>query len=343
MKNCMRFDITRHWYQKRLTVLTALLLPFSWLFRLVVFIRRSLYQKNIFKQYQLPVPVIIVGNITVGGTGKTPFVIWLARYLQTLGLKPGILTRGYGGNAKEVLDVTLNSTAEQVGDEALVLKQRTQCPVFVSKSRVAAGKALLAKYDCDIIICDDGLQHYALARDIECVLIDRFRGFGNQQMLPAGPLREPLTRLSSVDVVVDDVSLQMSSLVSLNNNETVPLTQFTGQRVHAVAGIGYPEQFFQQLRDQGVNVIAHAFTDHHAFQKNDLTFHDELPIIMTEKDAVKCRHFALPNTWYLPIEITPSPQCIEKLHFKIEHLRGEKHAETESDFQNNTCRKYLGR
>ncbi|MFZ3067317.1 MAG: tetraacyldisaccharide 4'-kinase, partial [Gammaproteobacteria bacterium] len=199
----MSFDLTKHWYQRQLSWVSLLLLPFSWLFHLIVMARRGMYRSGILKTHSVPVPVIIVGNIAVGGTGKTPFVIWLVDYLKQQGYRPGIISRGAGG-ARQTNPylVKTNDHPCKVGDEALLLANHTNCPLVIGVDRVAAARFLLAQSDCNIIISDDGLQHYALRRDVELVIVDGVRRFGNQQLLPAGPLRESIKRLEGVDAVI---------------------------------------------------------------------------------------------------------------------------------------------
>lgn len=311
------------WYQGGLAVLP--LLPLSWLFRCVVAVRRWFYKKEILKINRFSVPLVVVGNITVGGTGKTPFVIWLSQFLRDAGYRPGIVLRGYGGNATEWPQrVDSDSDPLLVGDEAVLLYQRCRCPTAVGPDRSAAVNALLQDGKCDIIISDDGLQHYAMGRDIEVVIVDGQRRFGNGKLLPAGPLREPVTRLSDVDLVIvnggetreGESSLTVSGcyLYNLHNrSRRVELSQFAGEAVHAVAGIGNPQRFFEFLSSAGVAVIAHPFADHHAYQASELMFGDEKAVLMTEKDAVKCAHFVNENVWVVAIEMAPSAQVEEQL------------------------------
>ena len=305
------------WYKPQLT--RWLLSPFSALYRLVIALRKRCYLLGIFKQHRVPVPVIIVGNISVGGTGKTPFVIWLTQQLQQQGFKPGIISRGYGGNANNYpLEVDKDSDPAIVGDEPILIARQTSAPMVVSPKRIDAANYLLEHHHCDLIIADDGLQHYALARNIEIVIVDAERQFGNQFCLPAGPLREPLSRLQSVDFIVyngktnhpsDAFNMTLSTKLAVNlsdNRISKELTEFSGQDIHAVAGIGNPTRFFNQLTAFAINVIPHEFNDHHPFQKEDIHFNDTKTILMTEKDAVKCQHLASNNMWYVPIEVTVS-------------------------------------
>tara|TARA_R110001583_G_scaffold177418_2_gene332541 strand:+ start:48747 stop:49736 length:990 start_codon:yes stop_codon:yes gene_type:complete len=301
------------WYQPQ--PFRWLLWPLSLFYQAILQLRNGLFHRGILKQRYLPVPVIIVGNITVGGTGKTPFVIWLAKQLQQAGYRPGIISRGYGGKAESYPQkVTPDSKPSIVGDEPIIISRHTFCPMVVAPDRVAAGKMLLQDYDCNIIISDDGLQHYALGRDIEIVIVDGQRQFGNKLCLPAGPLREPLSRLTQVDFIVEnhgsgsaDYTMSLAQLHAINlvdPTKKQALSSFIGQSVHAIAGIGNPQRFFDQLSSQGLKIISHPFNDHHLFQSKDLNFNDNQPILMTEKDAVKCQLFANSNTWYIPIEAT---------------------------------------
>jgi tetraacyldisaccharide 4'-kinase len=306
----------RHWYRSSHDLLTLLLLPLSGIFRCLVSFRRFLYRKKILKSERFPVPVIVVGNITVGGTGKTPFVIWLVQLLKQKGFKPGIVSRGVGGKQqREPRWVNSESNVREVGDEAMLLAKRSQCPVVIGIDRVAAVKELLAKTDCNIVLSDDGLQHYRLARDIEIAIVDAARGLGNQSFLPAGPLRESAQRLQEVDFVLSQESkniegkksqfplgfhLAGENLFSVHDERnTMPLKNLSQQTFHAVAAIGNPQRFFSTLRSHGLKIIEHVFPDHYQYQKEDLNFADDFPIVMTEKDAVKCRDFLNPKCWYL--------------------------------------------
>jgi tetraacyldisaccharide 4'-kinase len=300
-------------YRRSLTLPAILLLPLSWIFKSLVTVRRFLYRHKIIRSFHFPVPIIIVGNITVGGTGKTPLVIWLAHFLKTKGFNPGIVTRGVGGK-KQVLPmhVTHDTAPHVVGDEAVLLKERTGCPLVVCIDRVAAVKDLLAHSDCDVVITDDGLQHYRLKRDIEIAVMDAERQLGNRCFLPAGPLRESSSRLKEVDFVVQHGDAQPGILAMqltgddvvqvIDRSVKIALRDFTQRKVHAVAGIGHPNRFFAVLRAQGFEVIEHVFPDHHLYCFDDFQFNDALPIMMTEKDAVKCRAFADQRFWYLPVD-----------------------------------------
>ncbi len=303
------------WYNSKTTFLAILLLPLSYIFKIIVSARKLLYKCKILKSYKAKVPVIIVGNITVGGTGKTPLVIWLAKFLRSQGLKPGIISRGYGGEKQnQPIEVNLNSSTKIVGDEAILLKERSSCPVVVCTDRVKALNKLLSISNVDIIISDDGLQHYKLQRDIEIAVVDAERQLGNKHFLPAGPLREAPSRLKSVDFVIQHgkassggLSMQLvaNNIAAVQDAEiNMPIKDFTNKIVHAVAGIGNPRRFFQDLRAKGFEVIEHIFPDHYAYCAKDFDFQDKFPILMTEKDAVKCKPFADKRFWYLPCDVS---------------------------------------
>lgn len=299
----------RLWYQKN--HFCYFFTPFSALYRLAISVRSFSYCIGLKKIYRAPVPVIVVGNLTVGGTGKTPLVITLAQFLTTQGYRPGIVSRGYGGKRNTpTLLVTADSDPTIAGDEPVLIARHSQCPLIVANRRVAAVKQLLDQHQCDIIISDDGLQHTALARDIEIVVIDGQRRFGNGFCLPAGPLREPLQRLKQVDFKVvrggevnaDEYAMRFipGNIYNLVDPSLI-LHPDNYPLVHAVAGIGNPQPFFNQLRQLGFRIIEHPFPDHHAYQTSDLNFGDDLPVIMTEKDAVKCLRFKDPRHWCLSI------------------------------------------
>jgi tetraacyldisaccharide 4'-kinase len=312
-------DIERHWYRSSYTALSCLLMPFAVLFGLIIAVRRQFYRWHVFKISKLNVPVIVVGNITVGGTGKTPFVIGLVAFLKAHGFQPGIISRGYGGQFSKVPQfVDEQASPASVGDEAVLLAKRAQCPVVIAADRVAAANMLLQKTTCNIIISDDGLQHYRLGRDIEIVMVDHQRQFGNQLLLPAGPLREPVSRLKQIDFVVTQPALQEDYVVSVKQATIQkPLTDFQQTRVHAVAAIGNPQRFFSSLREKNIDIIEHVFPDHYLYQAHDLNFNDNLPILMTEKDAVKCTHFADARCWFVPISVQISDEWGERVLQKL--------------------------
>ena len=320
--------LDHYWYSRN--VIAWLLLPLASLYCGLTYLRRRLYAMGMLRQVKTSVPVIIVGNITVGGTGKTPFLIYLCQYLKKLGYTPGIISRGYGGQSKVYpLCVTNEVTVNQVGDEPFMIAQRTACPVVVGPDRIADIALLQDKYQCDIVIADDGMQHYRLQRDAEIAVVDANRQFGNGYCLPAGPLREPVTRLKSVDMIISNggkdnqLSFQVipGDLVSLmNKNKSTPLTEFSGKTVHAVAGIGNPQRFFDLLESYSITLITHPFPDHHVYKPSDFFFSDDLPVLMTEKDAVKCFAFKLDKSWYLPIDVELSQLAQDRLSQLIEQV-----------------------
>ncbi len=302
------------WYKD--AFLGILLLPLAYVFSDIVRVRRFLYRKGFLKSHTLPVPVIVVGNITVGGTGKTPLVIWLAELLLASGYKPGIISRGYGGLSETWPQVVnKHSDVKKVGDESLLIAKQTCLPVVVGPSRVESAKRLLDGFDCNVILSDDGLQHYKLDRDIEIAVIDGERRFGNGYCFPAGPLREPIERLNSVDFTVvngdkyadHEVSMRLvgDTAVNILTDEQKPLQQFQGLDCHALAGIGNPERFFKLLETNGLSCTTHSFPDHYPFGRDDIEWGDDKPVLMTEKDAVKCTGFAKPYHWYVPVKAVP--------------------------------------
>lgn len=293
----------------------CLLLPLSWLFALLSACRRWLYRTGVLSSHRLPVPVIVVGNISVGGVGKTPVVLWLAEQLSRAGYRPGILSRGYGG--QRTGEVVAGSDPVLMGDEPVLLAQRSGCPVWVDPDRVRAGIALLQDYPaCNVLICDDGLQHYALQRTIEIAVVQRPRGLGNGHLLPAGPLREAPSRLAQVDLVIESgelpavadavhgFQLQLRSgnwLAVSDPSRQMPMEAFRSSPLLAIAGIGHPQRFFNTLLQQGLHFETRVFADHHAYTQQDFAGTSQKTILMTEKDAVKCRHLGLVNAWYLPV------------------------------------------
>lgn len=343
MAGGLKASLPRLWFQRRLAPSLWPLLPLSWLFRLLVALRRALFRIGWLPSFRLPVAVIVVGNLTVGGSGKTPLVLWLATKLQEYGMRPGIISRGYGGKAGQgVLEVRPDSDAELVGDEPLLLARRSCVPVVVGQSRVAAGKALLLAHpECNVIISDDGLQHYRLERTVELVVLDG-RGVGNGQLLPAGPLREPVLRLAGVTAVVRNgagaAGGEMESVVpafpmrlladafySLNDRgHACRAADLRGKPLHAVAGIGDPARFFAQLTALGLEFEAHPFPDHHAYRQADLAFANGCVLLMTEKDAVKCAGLALPEAWVLPVEacVDEAPDGRSLMDLILEKLNG---------------------
>ena len=324
-------SVTDSWYKPDGGWTTALK-PLSWLFAWLAGRRKQRYlQRN---RWSPPVPVVVVGNITVGGTGKTPLVTALVTALQGRGYRPGIISRGFGARkGGEPVWVTPGSDPARVGDEPVMLARQLNVPLVVDADRVRAARYLLSHCDCDLIIADDGLQHYNLQRHIELLVLDGDRLFGNRLCLPAGPLREPLARMGQVDLILINTSsatptlpelgdvgapcpehfcfsLKPSALVSVSG--TMQPAPGVG-RVHGVAGIGHPERFFNTLRSLGYDVISHPFPDHHPFTPADITFDDNLPVLMTAKDAVKCTAFATDRHWYLPVTAEVPTPCLEQL------------------------------
>lgn len=313
----MQEFIQNAWRRKD-AIFYVVLVPLSWLFVLITALRRKLYQFNILKSYALPVPVIIVGNINVGGSGKTPVVIWLVEQLKKNGYKPAVISRGYGGSVSLPTSVDANSQANVVGDEPVLIASRAQCPVWVGAGRVHVANELLKAYpECDVVISDDGLQHYRLKRDIEIAVVDADSSKNNARPLPAGPLREPLERLNTVDAVIYngqksahesvDSAYQMQLVGQqfynlADSNMTATASDFKQKSVKALAGIGKPERFFEHLRKLGLTFASVSFDDHYAFTAQDLAKIDCDVLIMTEKDAVKCKPFAQPHHWVLPVE-----------------------------------------
>jgi tetraacyldisaccharide 4'-kinase len=324
----------RSWYRRG--AIAWLLWPVSLLFGVLVFLRRFLYFIRILKSRHPGIPVIVVGNVTVGGSGKTPLVLWSAEFLKAKGFSPAIVSRGYGGSSETPRAATIADDAAEVGDEPILLSRRSGCPVWVGADRLAVIAAMrAANPDVNLVILDDGLQHYRLRRDLEIAVVDA-RGLGNGFLLPAGPLREPAWRLRTVDAVVanglsrkEDFSMVLvgDTLHRMTDSrDRQPLKAFAGQKVHAVAGIGDPKRFFLQLGAAGVKVQPHPFPDHHAFKPRDLEFGDDLPVLMTEKDAVKLRSAARPNWWVLPVTARPDAAFGDWLLRKTDEWRRSKAA-----------------
>jgi tetraacyldisaccharide 4'-kinase len=345
--------IDRHWYKRG--PVSYLLLPVSWLFCSVVAIRRSCYRLALLKSYRLSAPVIVVGNISVGGTGKTPLVACIVKHLRSAGYRPGIISRGYGGRAHSwPQPVTAKSDPVQVGDEPVLLASHCDCPISVGPDRIRDATNLIEEHDCNVIVSDDGLQHYRLRRDIEIVVMDGERGAGNGHCLPAGPLREPQSRLKSADYIVTTGAaaivttgaaaivttgaaaaettgatvnvyrseLEIVGVENLQTGEQRALDSFTGAPVHAVAGIGNPQRFFSRLRAARLSVIEHPFADHSAFEAADIQFDDDLPVLMTEKDGVKCRSFAGSRHWQVVVEARVPEELLQHITEKLRRING---------------------
>ncbi len=317
--------IEKVWFDSHLAkwILVPLLLPFSAIFWLLSLLRRLSFKLGMSESHQLSKPVIVVGNIGVGGNGKTPMVIYLVEFCRSLGLTPGVISRGYGGQAPHYpYFLTANSTPLEAGDEPVLIRERCQVPVAVGSDRIASAQLLIEK-GCDIIISDDGLQHYRLQRTVELIIVDGKRLFGNGLLLPAGPLREGQWRLPKSDLVIYngkaaasstnafesiDMTLAAKELCNLKTGECIALAEFitSYKRVNAIAGIGAPQRFFDTLKKHNFDISnQQSFVDHHSFTLDDFTaFDDNIPLLMTEKDAVKCRDFCKSNWWYLPVDAT---------------------------------------
>ena len=328
----MRDRLERLWYESGSG---ALLAPLAWVYAALTGARRGAYRLGLQRPRRLTRPVVVVGNLTVGGTGKTPLTIYLARELGAARLKVAIVSRGYGRRSGDARYVHADSDWRDVGDEPVIIARRTGCPTMVAADRVAAARTLIAR-GAEVILSDDGLQHLRLGRDCEIVVIDGSRGFGNGRLLPAGPLREPAAALGRADVVVVNgeathgaleralpagtltMRLVAQPAVRLDGRGLPSeLDSFRGRRVHAVAGIGNPQRFFRELSAHGLEVITHPFPDHHPFTASELAFADELPILMTEKDAVKCAPFANARLWCVPVSAAFSDSDAQALRARV--------------------------
>ena len=322
--------LQHYWY--RLSPLHLLLFPVSLIFRALAALRRFFYRSGILASVKLPIPVVVVGNISVGGTGKTPLTLWLAQQLIENGWHPGIVSRGYTKSTKQKKtphEVSIDDASDEVGDEPLLMAQRSLCPVWIGGNRPAAALALLhAHPECDIILSDDGLQHYRLRRDAEIVVVDGARRFGNGLLLPAGPLRESLSRMQEVDAVVmnggrtrgDEFAMRLDGSLFynlLNPGTVLTAGEFAGQRLHAIAGIGHPQRFFSHLEHLGLSTKHHAFPDHHHYTATDIAFADADAILMTEKDAVKCAAFATEKCWVLRVDAQVNPALTRLIIKKV--------------------------
>ncbi len=332
MKSFAQEIIQNAWRQKG-AFFYLVLIPLSWLFAATTAFRRWAYRLDILKSYALPVPVIVVGNINLGGSGKTPVVIWLVEQLKQHGFKPAVISRGYGGSVSLATSVEATSQARIVGDEPVLIANRGQCPVWVGLDRVQVATELLKAHpECNVIISDDGLQHYRLKRNVEIAVVDADSSEKDARLLPAGRLREPLERLNTVDVVicngqkhthetVDSVyQMQLVGQQFYNladSNMTATATDFKQKSVKALAGIGKPERFFEYLRKLGLTFTGVSFDDHHAFTAQELAKIDGDVLIMTEKDAVKCKSFAQPHHWVLPVEAQIDTQLMTLILNKL--------------------------
>ncbi len=329
----MRARLERLWYGDGAAA--SLLEPLAWGYGALSAARRRAYAAGLLRAPRLARPVLVVGNLTVGGTGKTPLTIYLARELAAAKLKVGIVSRGYGRDGRAPRSVHADSDWRDVGDEPVLLARRSGCPTVVAADRVTAARTLIAR-GAEVILADDGLQHLRLERNCQIVVVDGSRGFGNGRLLPAGPLREPLSALARADLVVVNGEPRHRSLAGVlpagalrmqlvaqpaerldGRGLPCELAAFRGRRVHAVAGIGNPQRFFGALADQGIEVIAHPFPDHHPFTARELAFGDELPVLMTEKDAVKCAPFANARLWYVPVSAVFSASDALELRERI--------------------------
>jgi tetraacyldisaccharide 4'-kinase len=313
------------------SLVSLLLLPFSAVFLLISFVRKILYRFNFLRSFKLKIPVIVVGNITSGGTGKTPLIIYLANELKKNGYRPGIISRGYGSKGGGMIEASQKNDAADVGDEPMLIQKHTHLPVFVSKDRVSAAKALLKKYKkTDVILSDDGMQHFRLKRDIEVLVIDGTRKLGNGYLLPAGPLREFSSKLKTVDAIVCNhkkviggsylMKYKGSSLINLKTNKKIHLNNLRLKNIHAIAGIGNPNRFFDYLKTFNIEFNSSIFEDHYRFSKKDFRNMNDKNIIMTEKDAIKCQKFSRKNFWYLPVTAEVDSKFIDVILKKLRYI-----------------------
>jgi tetraacyldisaccharide 4'-kinase len=294
--------------------------------------RRAAFRRGLLRTHRVGVPVIVVGNIVVGGSGKTPLVIAVVEHLCAKGWSPGVISRGYGRCSRGQVEVGVNTPAEVGGDEPVLIARRTGVPVVVDVDRVAAARRA-TQLGCDVVVTDDGLQHERLHRDIEIEVIDDARRYGNGRLLPAGPLREwdrevDIQVFHRRDPALDRTSpgfVLAGDALHSGDGRVQPLTAWRGRRVHGVAGIGNPARFFDGLRSEGIEVVEHAFPDHHAYVASNLHFDERLPIVMTEKDWTKCAAIAPADTWYLPVSAQCSPQFFEQIDLLLSRKGGHRH------------------
>ena len=313
------------WYKKSLWL--YLLYPFSLIFSYLTSLRRKMFLTNKITSFKSEVPIVVVGNLTIGGTGKTPLVKYIVTELKNKGYKPGIVSRGYGGKFKETLQVTSETPVKHTGDEAQILA-KLDVPFYIDKNRVRAVKKLSKNHDCDVIISDDGLQHYKMGRQVEIAVIDGKRRFGNNLTFPAGPLRESSKRIDTVDFIVNNsgpteegeylMNISPTKFVHLKSGKSYSIENWPmHKQVHAVAGLGNPGRFFDLLDKLGFDIIRHPFPDHHNFLSSDIFYLDHLPIVMTEKDASKCKDFDNNKIWYLKIDADLNSKFIDSLDKKL--------------------------
>jgi tetraacyldisaccharide 4'-kinase len=306
----------------------------EWIYRRLLALRRALYARSLWHSQRLSVPVIVVGNLTVGGTGKTPLVARLARELRDRAWRPGIVSRGYRGSSRHAELLPATAAADRYGDEPVWLMQSSGCPVAIGKRRGDAARLLIGA-GCNLIISDDGLQHWALARDLEILMIDGERRFGNGRLLPAGPLREAASRAVRVDYCVvnggaaaaNEIAMQVQARSALRVNalsRSLALAELRGQRVHAVAGIGNPERFFSMLEQAGLQVVRHPLPDHHRYDGSELRFADDAIVLVTEKDAGKLAQVAHDRVYAVPIELLLPEHWFDAIHQQLCQLRGDR-------------------
>ena len=316
------------WYKKSLWL--YLLYPFSLIFSYLTSLRRKRFLTNKITSFKSEVPIVVVGNLTIGGTGKTPLVKYIVTELKNKGYKPGIVSRGYGGKFKETLQVTSETPVKHTGDEAQILA-KLDVPFYIDKNRVRAVKKLSKNHDCDVIISDDGLQHYKMGRQVEIAVIDGKRRFGNNLTFPAGPLRESSKRIDTVDFIVNNsgpteegeylMNISPTKFVHLKSGKSYSIENWPmHKQVHAVAGLGNPGRFFDLLDKLGFDIIRHPFPDHHNFLSSDIFYLDHLPIVMTEKDASKCKDFDNNKIWYLKIDADLNNKFIDNLDKKLKSI-----------------------
>lgn len=310
--------------------MARLLLPLSWLYGGLMRARRACYHRGLCRVIRFSRPVIVIGGISVGGSGKTPLVMHVARLLRDNGFTPGIVSRGYGGKPpRQPYRVTPDTAPNESGDEPAMMARLLKMPVMVDRIRPRGVDALINDCGCDVIIADDGLQHYAMDRDVEIAVVTGKDGRGNGYCLPAGPLREPPARLRDVDIVVCNgpeakagqftMSLEIAALVNLSDDREQGIESFRGRRVHGVAGTGNPDGFFRLLETAGLDVERHAFADHHRFQQCDFAAMSDAPIVMTAKDAVKCSDLTLDDAWVANALATLSQDFDNKLLEYVNH------------------------